>query len=262
VPIAIAIPCGPRDVSLAPAAALAAIEAVAADVAGVRIVAADPAAIDRRRLPAGVEVVPEEAVIDATVAAAVARAVPRERAGWVLQQLVKLREATLGPAPATLVADADTLLLRPRNWLSGPDQIVIATTEVHSPYGEHLDRLLGSSRPRLPLSAVAHHQLMQRDVLQLQFGTSADSFAREALRFLEAARFGIESACSEYELYGALLLQASPWRCRLASPRAVTFSRSDVDWTAPADAIVAALRDRHPDAYSASSHWYAEALAD
>jgi hypothetical protein len=127
--------------------------------------------------------------------------------GWHLQQVLKYALARSSSAAATLIVDADTVLIRRKTWLdSRGTQLVQFSEEFHQPYMNHFQAFFGLPKT-LPVSFVSHHQLMQSDVVRDMFPTE-----QKLLDWLDYGREDPSLKISEYETYGAYLLAKYPKR--------------------------------------------------
>lgn len=143
------------------------------------------------------EVLSDEGILDENFVQAINRIVPVERRGWIVQQILKFLVVLRSDVTATLVIDADTVLVQPRIWLDGKgNQIVCIAEEYHFPYKQHQRRALGLE-PSL-FSFVTHHQLMKSDSVRELFGIEGHGI----LKWLSDADFTENSAISEYDTYG------------------------------------------------------------
>jgi hypothetical protein len=143
------------------------------------------------------EVLSDESILDENVIQAINKFVPVERRGWIVQQILKFVVVLRGDVSATLVIDADTVLVQPRVWLDDKgNQIICISEEYHFPYKHHQRRSLGLE-PSL-FSFVTHHQLMKSDSVRELFGDEGHGI----LKWLSDADFTENSAISEYDTYG------------------------------------------------------------
>jgi hypothetical protein len=131
--------------------------------------------------------------------------VPKERTGWIIQQAIKFRMAISSEQVATLILDADTVLLSPKIWLDSQGrQILCIADEYHLPYKQHIARAFGGQTHLL--SFVTHHQLMQRDSVREIFGQEGEGL----IEWIKAADFNESSSVSEYETYGEWMVKRKP----------------------------------------------------
>ncbi len=139
--------------------------------------------------------------------------------GWVTQQLLKLSAVLMSSQRATLIVDADTILLRRRTWLAQDGrQILMAPEWYRALWTEDVERYLGLSKT-LPFSFITHQQLMQRDLVEKLFGADGQKLLSWAL----SARRRI----AEYETYGTYLAEVYPKRAVMAR-----FGNCEAPWRA------------------------------
>lgn len=107
-----------------------------------------------------IQVISEESVLSKSEISRI-RNVFDSRAGWVIQQLLKVIYVSQSSSPGILVCDADTVLTRPRTWVDDSrTQILLPSWELTKPYYEFLNSLgLGKINPKHTF--VSHHMLMQ-----------------------------------------------------------------------------------------------------
>lgn len=140
-----------------------------------------------------------------------------KRFGWVLQQLLKLRKIWSGDDKYWLLVDADTLLLRPRNWLDSKGrQILTPTWEFHEPYYKFLERtgLVGVDHS---LSFIPHHMFIDRDFLIQALTGIGVKEEEDLISLVKSADTNQESPFSiDYELYGQYMHVFHPEKINLA----------------------------------------------
>ena len=147
------------------------------------------------------EVLSDESILNVHLIQAINKFVPVERRGWIVQQILKFLVVIKSDVSATLVIDADTVLVQPRVWLDEQgNQILCIAEEYHLSYKYHQGRFLGLE-PIL-FSFVTHHQLMKGDSVRMLFGGENHSI----LKWLSDADFSENSAISEYDTYGEWML--------------------------------------------------------
>jgi hypothetical protein len=134
------------------------------------------------------------------------------RSNWVLQQYLKTVSVADSRSDGVLIVDADTILLRPRVWLTSRRvQALMPTTEYHAPY---YDFLRGLSRLYLESrgSYVSHHMLMQpgmmRQILKYCGADTLELLHAQAMRLADTSTPSF--FCLEYELYAHGLIALHP----------------------------------------------------
>ena len=150
-------------------------------------------------------VLTDQDILGIEITAAINELVPKERRGWVFQQAIKFRVAMNSEAIATLIIDADTILLSPKVWLDAVGtQILCLGYEYHLPYKQHQRIVFGGAS--YPLSFVTHHQLMKKDTLIEIFGQNNQGL----ISWLTSGDYSKESAISEYDTYGEYMVNNKP----------------------------------------------------
>lgn len=132
----------------------------------------------------------------------------RERAGWYLQQLIKLyfplvRQDSL---PRVLAVDADTIFLRSCKFTDGHRVVFNFGDEFHEPYFQHMARMHPALRKLFAYSGITHCMLFDRHWLaDLMRGVEAHHqnrapFWKIFLATVDPAHRE-HSGASEYEMY-------------------------------------------------------------
>jgi len=192
------------------------------------------------RLLAELDLIPEE--IEERI-----QRYPKERRGWVRQQVIKFLVAATNDSTATLVCDADTFLTHNRVWVNvqGVQQLQICH-EYSTDYEHHFLKFFDEAPVKSDkISFVTHHQLMQKDILHKMFGEGMAGL----IGWLELGNIELSSPISEYHSYGRFLTTRYPERCHLARWNNLFIDSRDQD--------VECLIDFYSDRYgSISAHRY------
>jgi len=148
-----------------------------------------------------------------------ARGADPRRAGWYLQQFLKLAAAAAPGADWRLVWDGDTLPLRPLRLLSDdspPRPLLAPRAARHPPYFRTIARLLGAG-PLAPCSFIHEHLLMRRDLAAALLDALRIGSEPWPLRVLAAIDDGdlMPSGFSEFETYGTFAYRRDPQHFRL-----------------------------------------------
>ena len=190
----------------------------------------------KQRLPAMI-LVDEDTVIDGVSIAAVRSffgdAPERsKRVGWYFQQFLKMGMALSEEiADHYLIWDADTILLRPTDFIDETGRMLITVAQwEHQPYYRTLKRVLGIGRI-VDFSFICEHQMVSRSIMSEMidaiWARSPDSLSWVwAILSKVAAEDLPKSGFSEYETYGnyAFLNHADKYRVRsLPSFRSAMF---------------------------------------
>jgi hypothetical protein len=141
------------------------------------------------------------------------------RAGWYLQQFVKLEFARMTSEPAYLIWDADTVPLAPVELFSEGRWQLNHAREFHQPYFEVFTRLFGT-RPTLRFSLISQYlpvsSLRAREMLDTVEHRHAAHWIDATLNALPLRG---HSEFSEYETYGNFMALRHPEELRIVKNR-------------------------------------------
>ena len=146
------------------------------------------------------------------------RSVFKVRAGWVIQQLLKVEFVSYSTSPAVLVCDADTLLLKRRFWFDTSEkQILTPSWEWKQSYYIFLSQFgLTSFDPEFTF--VSHHMLMQpkflREAREFMGWETTSKIVEDLTSFYDG--FEVSPFCIEYELYAQYLYKKYPHKVQLS----------------------------------------------
>ena len=201
--IGVIIPATQKDLGVL-AWAVESLKFVSNPITSVTIISPD---LNARDLPHGVDLTRDEETIPPLIMDLVRRRFPQERWGWVLQQAAKIIAVLSATESASLVLDADTVLIAKRAFLdTNRKQLLCPSIEFHQPYATQFAHYWGVDSTSL--SFVTHHQLMQKDILEEMFPLKAESVAA----WIDAADPQEPSSLSEYHCYGAWVTTFHPDR--------------------------------------------------
>lgn len=144
------------------------------------------------------------------------RLAPRfaRRAGWYLQQFLKIAAARMRPRDALVaIWDADTVPLKPIRLIDAHGRIQLyAGTSWHQPYFDTIERLL-ALRPREPRSYIAQCLALDNAWVHELVTTLEARHARHWIDAILATLPGAdESEFSEYETLGVFAAARAPER--------------------------------------------------
>ena len=169
------------------------------------------------------------------------------RAGWVIQQLLKVSFVMNSQAPGVLVIDSDTLLLEPRLWLDlEGSQILTPTWEYHSAYYKFLNfRGISSVRPNYTF--VSHHMLMQPWIFREAFSAAGWKDLSDLIMTLVAIPISTEESpfCIEYELYAQYMINHYPNLVRLEKWSNIGFARNNNFMTEIEKEVISNFKGRY-----------------
>lgn len=179
----------------------------------------------------------------------------KSRAGWVIQQILKVEYVSRSTAPGVLVVDSDTILLSKREWLTEDlRQILCPSWEWHEPYYAFLVRL-GFDRRNLKHSFIAHHMLMQPKYMREARAFVAWQETDVLIRYLIDNADSNQSSpfCVEFELYAQFMLANYPEKVAVVKWSNIGIPRNALDIQSQVDMIQAELKDKFA---SVSLHSY------
>ena len=243
--IDIAIPCHVNDFDNLPLVIKGARVSVRNPIGNIRLITPEYLSMElQTRFPDCI-VSTDESVLSADLVQAINELVPKERRGWITQQIIKFKTVIMSDQVATLILDADTVLLRPRIWLNlQGTQILCIANEYHLPYKKHIRKVFGGQSHLL--SFVTHHQLMQRDSVREIFGQNGEGL----IGWLKSADFNESSSISEYDTYGQWMLERNPHQIVFAKWNNVSAKLNSLKTS-----YTEILSD-YPKYGSVSNHWY------
>jgi hypothetical protein len=139
------------------------------------------------------------------------KSVAGNRFGWVYQQLLKVQSSLSSTANFTLVCDADTFLLRNRNWVNGISSALTPSFESNDQYYSFLNRAFDiSAKPEF--SFVSHHMLINNKKMREIFKLNQLESVHDLVsKICEHADFNEASMVSvDYEFYAQTMHRNFP----------------------------------------------------
>jgi hypothetical protein len=129
------------------------------------------------------------------------------RLGWYYQQLLKLYAPFIIPGISSnvLIVDADVVFFRPVDFINeeGGGNYALSS-EYHTPYFTHAERLLPGLKKIMPWSGIVHHMIFQKPVLDDLF-TQVEAYNQTDFwkAFCSCVKPSelYSSGASEYEIY-------------------------------------------------------------
>jgi hypothetical protein len=129
-----------------------------------------------------------------------------QRAGWYLQQLIKLTAGNYidGILDNYLVLDSDVYILKPTEFMQNNIPLFAYGNEHHLPYFDHMHRLHPSLSRQLDMSGICHHMLFTKKFVNELFQLVENN---TGMIFIEAFLDNVTiigpdtSGASEYEIY-------------------------------------------------------------
>ncbi len=152
----------------------------------------------------GARVIAEDEVLAGWSLARIRSAMPRNphRAGWYLQQFLKLSFGFYACIPQYVIWDADTVMLSHINFTENGMTLMNSAREHHREYFETFKRLFGREAP-LRHSVISQYMLIETQILQEMRSTIETRFGKDWIEAILSVLPGV-SPCefSEYETYG------------------------------------------------------------
>lgn len=204
-----------QEIDLLPLSTAAILDSQERSTAGYFLVAPrDEMKLIKKVIPSEFQLIADEELLAPKLQAYIDTTFPEWRRGWIKQQILKILAAQRLNPYGTLLVDADTILLKPQNWLSTDGiQNLQTSIEYHLPYQEHYERFMRTHNleddlkiRRAQISFVTHHQLMQPDILNSLFGKNEESFQAGLESWLKCIDFSrSDSPACEWHTYGTFL---------------------------------------------------------
>ena len=203
--IDVAIPCHTKDFDNLSLVIQGAKACVRNPIGKVKLITPEYSSMELQTKFPDCLVLTDESVLSADIVEVIDELVPKERRGWMIQQIIKFQMAITSDQVATLIVDADTVLLSPKIWLNSQGtQILCIAEEYHPPYKKHLRKVFGGQKHLL--SFTTHYQLMKRDSIREIFGCDSEGL----IQWLKLADFSEDSPTSDYETYGEWMVMKNP----------------------------------------------------
>ena len=131
------------------------------------------------------------------------------RAGWFIQQVIKVQVIQLSRNTATLMIDADTVLVKDRIWINESGVQILCPSEEFNPDYYSALRKFGLE-PNEEFSFVSHHMLIQTRILREFFQQTGLSDSHLLVKHLikNHTQQSLSPISLDYELYAQYMLSA------------------------------------------------------
>lgn len=166
----------------------------------------------------GARVIGEDEVLAGWSLARVKAALPNQphRAGWYLQQFLKLSFGSYAGIPQYVVWDADTVMLSCVKFTENGLTVFNTAREHHGEYYETFERLFGRAAP-LRRSLVSQYMLIETQIVQEMRCAIESRFGKDWITAILSVLPGTsESEFSEYVTYANFLADRYPDRLKLS----------------------------------------------
>jgi len=138
-----------------------------------------------------------------------------ERAGWYLQQIIKLTAGKYidGILDNYLVLDSDVFILKPISFMSNDKALFAYSQEHHIPYFEHMKKLHPNLERQQDRSGICHHMLFNKIYLQELF-ILVETYRNKSFIDCYLDEVTVKgpdtSGASEYEIYFNFMIKYHP----------------------------------------------------
>jgi hypothetical protein len=221
MPIDVLIPLGSNDEDIIERC----VESVRTYILGVRniyIVSSRPLQIK------GATQVLDESIFPFTKEE-IGKIVLEKRAGWYLQQLIKLYGPLLiqGCLPNCLIVDADVIFFKKLRFMDGSKYLFDKNHETHSPYFSHMKRLHPSFLPAFRttsgiVNVMIYNQEILKEIFKLVEEHHKEVFWKAFLKQVGPNEF---SGASEYEIYFHYINRVHPKKVKLRALQYYNFGQ-------------------------------------
>jgi len=211
--ITVVMPCHSKDFQILPLAALGVLKHSQNKVERIVVIHEENTrkSLDKEFNSLPIEFIPEDQVIDEEIRNVVSELMPRERYGWVIQQIATWEFILSQTQEYFLSLNADTIMTKGRTFFSSEKQLLFPVTEYSRDYDIGLASI--GIDYRSGLSFVSHHQPIKKSILDNIVGDlDRHEFYRNWMSGTEVSRATI----SEYHTYGNFILSKEKEKVVLA----------------------------------------------
>ncbi len=182
-----------------------------------------PPAIPNLKLFCDEEVLGEDIIQDLRIAFG-------QRAGWLIQQVIKVQIILSSKKMATLLIDADTVLTKDRIWLDDFGVQILCPSEEFNPSYYLALRRIGL-KPNENFSFISHHMLIQTKILRELFQQVglADSYSLVKHVIENHTHESLSPISLDYELYAQYMLSANPDLVKIQKWSNIGVPRAQID---------------------------------
>jgi FkbM family methyltransferase len=187
----------------------------------------------------------------------------RARAGWLLQQFIKIESLRRGPrGQVSLIWDADTIPIRSIRFHQGDKLFLRSSSEFHAPYFVTLERLLGL--PKTAKTSFIAQCLPCFPEIVEHFCMEIES--RHKMNWISAVLFSLDtsssSGFSEYESLGTFMMRFYPNRIQVLDEFSGPWDRNGYQrFSSPSDVLQSPLlRWLTPLDYVAFESWQSPSI--
>jgi hypothetical protein len=139
-----------------------------------------------------------------------------KRAGWYVQQFIKMGFARTCPDDFYLLWDSDTVPLKPVNMLEAGNPIFDCKTEYHEPYFKTIEKLFPNLKKCIEGSFISEHMIIKTSLMrqmlneiEANVALEGDNFAEKIINAVPVEDLG-KSGFSEFETFGTYVQSKFP----------------------------------------------------
>ena len=139
-----------------------------------------------------------------------------KRAGWYVQQFIKMGFARTCPDDFYLLWDSDTVPLKPVNMLEADSPIFDCKTEYHEPYFKTIEKLFPNLKKCIEGSFISEHMIIKTSLMRQMLNEieanealAGGNFAEKIINAVPVEDLG-KSGFSEFETFGTYVQSKFP----------------------------------------------------
>lgn len=175
----------------------------------------------------GIEIISETTFLPQTIQDFIINNIPKKVQGWVSKQIIVMYFAYTSEQHGVLTVDADTILLKPRIFLSHKKQILSPVVEYLQHDAQTTHKTWNSSGLSMGISFKAHHMLMKPKTVREMFD-SLGGFEPGSLKWLASTLNDEWLPFSEFHSYATWMLNRYPGQVEFARWGNKRISRSGI----------------------------------
>ena len=254
--ISVFIPCVEKDIPLIKAC----IQSVKANVLNkvhkIYVITNSSELLKEELKGIDVTVVDELGLLSEKITEFIRGNIPSDKQGWVRKQVLNMYFAYSSEDTGVLSIDADTILLKPRLFLSNDVQLLLPVVEFEESYAETNHKTWERQGRSFGISFIAHHMLFQSNIVREMFNENG-SFEETTIKWLNSSVINGWVPIGEFDSYATWLLSRYPRRVKLAKWGNLRVSRTLIPRDVyKDDEIYNFLKGKYPRYQSISLHHY------
>ena len=255
-PISVFIPCAEKDLPLI-RACIKGIEAnVLNKVQNIYVITYCSELLQIELKGIDVTVVDESGLLSVRITDFITDNIPSSKQGWVKKQVLNMFFAYSSVEAGILSIDADTILLKPRIFLSNQVQLLFPVVEFEESYAVTNHKTWGRHGRSFGISFISHHMLFQPTIIRAMFD-EIGGFEEATIKWLNSSVSDGWIPIGEFDSYATWLLSRNPRRVKFAKWGNLRLSRTLIPMNViEKDDIYRYLKNEFPNYFSISLHHY------